>query len=175
LYVTAVVDEEEVISCLSIVLKNKSAVMKFARRCNLPGAEGVFAWKFWELCDDGEYYKAAELAVIIHMDSLATEKIIEYLRSAKLGKKEPNPVFLYFKRRLENGPLNNIGSFKLCELFLQRERKNFIIYLMKDSKLCCSKNWAICSKNMTTFWPGQRIYEPVAILRLLNVFPRNIS
>ncbi|KRY45416.1 Clathrin heavy chain 1 [Trichinella britovi] len=115
--VTAVVDEEEVISCLSIVLKNKSAVMKFARRCNLPGAEGVFAWKFWELCDNGEYYKAAELAVIIHVDSLATEKIIEYLRSAKLGKKEPNP-------------------------------------------LCCSKNWAIFSKNMTTFWPGQRIYEP---------------
>ncbi|KRZ84404.1 Clathrin heavy chain 1 [Trichinella sp. T8] len=90
--VTAVVDEEEVISCLSIVLKNKSAVMKFARRCNLPGAEGVFAWKFWELCDNGEYYKAAELAVIIHVDSLATEKIIEYLRSAKLGKKEPNPA-----------------------------------------------------------------------------------
>ncbi|KRX34442.1 Clathrin heavy chain 1 [Trichinella murrelli] len=124
--VTAVVDEEEVISCLSIVLKNKSAVMKFARRCNLPGAEGVFAWKFWELCDNGEYYKAAELAVIIHVDSLATEKIIEYLRSAKLGKKEPNP-------------------------------------------LCCSKNLAIFSKDMTTFWPGQRIYEPVAILRSIAI------
>ncbi|KRZ48608.1 Clathrin heavy chain 1 [Trichinella nativa] len=148
--VTAVVDEEEVISCLR--------------------AEGVFAWKFWELCDNGEYYKAAELAVIIHVDSLAPEKIIEYLRSAELGKKEPNSVFLYFKRRLENGPLNNIvkRKEKFHHIFDERQQNNKMI-------LCCSKNWAICSKNMTTFWPGQRIYEPVAILRLLNDFPRNIS
>ncbi|KRY12642.1 Clathrin heavy chain 2 [Trichinella patagoniensis] len=104
--VTAVIDEEEIISCLSISLKNKSAVMKFARRCNLPGAEGLFSWEFWDLCNNGEYYRAAELAAIIHMDTLATARIIEYLHSVKLGKKEPNPVFLYFKRRLENGPLN---------------------------------------------------------------------
>ncbi|KRY12639.1 Clathrin heavy chain [Trichinella patagoniensis] len=65
--VTAVIDEEEIISCLSISLKNKSAVMKFARRCNLPGAEGLFSWEFWDLCNNGEYYRAAELAAIIHM------------------------------------------------------------------------------------------------------------
>ncbi|KRY32712.1 Clathrin heavy chain [Trichinella spiralis] len=65
--VTAVIDEEEIISCLNISLKNKSAVMKFARRCNLPGAEGLFAWEFWDLCNNGEYYRAAELAAIIHM------------------------------------------------------------------------------------------------------------
>ncbi|KRY12641.1 Clathrin heavy chain 1 [Trichinella patagoniensis] len=137
--VTAVIDEEEIISCLSISLKNKSAVMKFARRCNLPGAEGLFSWEFWDLCNNGEYYRAAELAAIIHMDTLATARIIEYLHSVKLGKKEPNPVFLYFKRRLENGPLNIMESFK------------FYVAL---------NNWAICSKNMTTFWHGQRIYEP---------------
>ncbi|KRY12640.1 Clathrin heavy chain 2 [Trichinella patagoniensis] len=132
--VTAVIDEEEIISCLSISLKNKSAVMKFARRCNLPGAEGLFSWEFWDLCNNGEYYRAAELAAIIHMDTLATARIIEYLHSVKLGKKEPNPVFLYFKRRLENGPLNIMESFKLCKLLLQRERKNFIRNLMKDDK-----------------------------------------
>ncbi|KRX74457.1 Clathrin heavy chain [Trichinella sp. T6] len=65
--VTAVINEEEIISCLSISLKNKSAVMKFARRCNLPGAEGLFSWEFWDLCNNGEYYRAAELAAIIHM------------------------------------------------------------------------------------------------------------
>ncbi|KRZ84152.1 Clathrin heavy chain [Trichinella sp. T8] len=90
--VTAVIDEEEIISCLSISLKNKSAVMKFARRCNLPGAEGLFSWEFWDLCNNGEYYRAAELAAIIHMDTLATARIIEYLHSVKLGKKEPNPL-----------------------------------------------------------------------------------
>ncbi|KRZ51505.1 Clathrin heavy chain [Trichinella nativa] len=90
--VTAVIDEEEIISCLSISLKNKSAVMKFARRCNLPGAEGLFSWEFWDLCNNGEYYRAAELAAIIHMDTLATARIIEYLYSVKLGKKEPNPL-----------------------------------------------------------------------------------
>ncbi|KRX74458.1 Clathrin heavy chain 2 [Trichinella sp. T6] len=132
--VTAVINEEEIISCLSISLKNKSAVMKFARRCNLPGAEGLFSWEFWDLCNNGEYYRAAELAAIIHMDTLATARIIEYLYSVKLGKKEPNPVFLYFKRRLENGPLNIMESFKLCKLLLQRERKNFIRNLMKDDK-----------------------------------------
>ncbi|KRZ70442.1 Clathrin heavy chain 1 [Trichinella papuae] len=168
---TAVVDEKEIISCLCIALKNKSTVLKFARRCNFPGAEGLFACEFWELCNNGEYYKAAELAAIIHMDALATEKIIEHLQTVKMEKGERNPVFLYFKRRLENGQLNDFESFKLCELVLQRKRKNLVKNWMKANKaikFCyvALKNWAICSKNMTTIWHGQRIYEPVAILRL---------
>ncbi|KRZ11093.1 Clathrin heavy chain 1, partial [Trichinella zimbabwensis] len=136
---TAVVDEEEIISCLCITLKNKSAVLKFARRCNFPGAEGLFACEFWELCNNGEYYKAAELAAIIRMDALATEKIIEHLQTVKMGKGERNPVFLYFKRRLENGQLNDFESFKLCELVLQRKRKNLVKNWMKANKLCCSE------------------------------------
>ncbi|KRZ36741.1 Clathrin heavy chain 2 [Trichinella pseudospiralis] len=135
---TAVINEQEIISCLSIALKNKSSVMKFARRCNFPGADGLYACEFWELCKNGEYYKAAELAAIIRMDAL-TEKIIEFLQSVKMGKRERNPVFLYFKRRLENGQLSDFESFKLCELVLQRKRINLVKNWMKANKLFCSE------------------------------------
>ena len=89
--------------------------MSLAARCNLPGAEDLFACNFDLLLWKGNIKEAAKLAASAPQGILRTPQTL-----LRLQEPDPNgsPLPHYFSALLDQGSLNNYESLELCRMVL---------------------------------------------------------
>ena len=110
---------------------------KMAKFCGLPGAEGLFADQFNKYLSEGDYEKAAKIAVEAPNGMLRTAETIQKF---KVAPQQPGgkgqPLLRYFSMMLESGiKLNGVETMELVKPVLASGRKDLVETWVKGDKV----------------------------------------
>ncbi|KAL3856703.1 hypothetical protein ACJMK2_011426 [Sinanodonta woodiana] len=133
------VEEDNIVQYISNNLQNPDLALKFASRCNLPGAEELFVKKFNLLFQSGQYSEAAKAAASAPKGILRTPQTIQRFQQVPAQAGQTSPLLQYFGILLDKGQLNKYESIELCRPVLQQGRKQLLEKWLKEEKLECSE------------------------------------
>ncbi|KAK3591520.1 hypothetical protein CHS0354_031628 [Potamilus streckersoni] len=133
------VEEDNIVQYISNNLQNPDLALKFASRCNLPGAEELFVKKFNMLFQSGQYSEAAKAAASAPKGILRTPQTIQRFQQVPAQAGQTSPLLQYFGILLDKGQLNKYESIELCRPVLQQGRKQLLEKWLKEDKLECSE------------------------------------
>ncbi|KRY15216.1 Clathrin heavy chain 1 [Trichinella patagoniensis] len=133
------IDEQNVIPYITNTLQNPDLAMRFAARCDLPGAEDLFVRKFTTLFNEQRYSEAAEIAAIAPKFILRTPQTIQKFQQVSKETTGANAILQYFAILLEKSRLNKFETIELCRPVLLQNRVQLIEKWLKENKLECSE------------------------------------
>ena len=133
------IDEENLIPYVIGTLNNPDLALKLSSRCDLPGADDLFALRFNQLLQTQNYAEAVKVAANSPMGILRTPQTIERLKMVPLAPGQTSPLLQYFGILLERGQLNKHESLELARPVLMQGRKQLLEKWLKEDKLDCSE------------------------------------
>ncbi|KRX38700.1 Clathrin heavy chain 1 [Trichinella sp. T9] len=133
------IDEQNVIPYITNTLQNPDLAMRFAARCDLPGAEDLFVRKFTTLFNEQRYSEAAEIAAVAPKFILRTPQTIQKFQQVSKETAGANAILQYFAILLEKSRLNKFETIELCRPVLLQNRVQLIEKWLKENKLECSE------------------------------------
>ncbi|THD27284.1 Clathrin heavy chain [Fasciola hepatica] len=133
------IDDETVVNYIMTTLDNSALALRFAARCNLPGAEDLFIRKFEALFQAGQYSEAAKIAANAPKGILRTPQTIQRFQQVATAPGQTSALLQYFGILLEQGQLNKFESLELCRPVLHQGRKQLLEKWLKEEKLECSE------------------------------------
>ncbi|KRX18795.1 Clathrin heavy chain 1 [Trichinella nelsoni] len=133
------IDEQNVIPYITNTLQNPDLAMRFAARCDLPGAEDLFVRKFNTLFNEQRYSEAAEIAAIAPKFILRTPQTIQKFQQVSKETTGANAILQYFAILLDKSRLNKFETIELCRPVLLQNRVQLIEKWLKENKLECSE------------------------------------
>ncbi|KRY40992.1 Clathrin heavy chain 1 [Trichinella spiralis] len=133
------IDEQNVIPYITNTLQNPDLAMRFAARCDLPGAEDLFVRKFTTLFNEQRYSEAAEIAAVAPKFILRTPQTIQKFQQVSKETTGANAILQYFAILLDRSRLNKFETIELCRPVLLQNRVQLIEKWLKENKLECSE------------------------------------
>lgn len=139
---SVVLDETTLIPYIVRNLHNLDLALKFAMRCGLDGAENLFVTRFAQLCEQGQFSKAARLAARSSGGILRIPSTIDTLKAGSSETSgEPAPLLQYFSILMEGSdPLNEKESEELLKLALSQGKKQMLEKCLSESKITCNES-----------------------------------
>jgi len=138
------VDQKNIVPYICGQMNDLDLGVKFAKRHNLPGADGIFRQQFTRLIQAQQYPQAMELAATSPQGVLRTIETINALKQVNQG----NGLLQYFQLLLKNGSLNEVESIELAKPVLAKPQGiEHIKGWLKDQKLQPSEDLGELLKN----------------------------
>ncbi|PJF16663.1 Clathrin heavy chain [Paramicrosporidium saccamoebae] len=113
--------------------------IRMAYNNDLPGADELFANRFTQLINMGDFVEAGKLAARSPRGMLRTPQTIETLKSVAVSPGQSSPLLQYFSILLEKGSLNHHESIELAKPVLSQNKKALLEKWLKENKLECSE------------------------------------
>jgi len=120
-------------------LNNRELAFRIASRNNLPGANQLFVARFNDLCNQGNFLEAAEVAATSPQGILRTPETIERFKQVPNVQGQLSPILQYFGILLEKSVLNKYESLELTRPVIAQGRKQLLERWLKEDKLECSE------------------------------------
>jgi len=133
------VDEANLVPYVCKQLSNFPLALRLAVRCNLPGAEQLFAQQFNNLMNTQDFKGAAKLAAESPQQVLRTPDTIARFQAAPATPGQPTPILTYFGMLLEKGKLNAMESLELAKPVIQQGKQQLLQKWISEDKLECTE------------------------------------
>ncbi|KAF9365590.1 hypothetical protein BGX34_009416 [Mortierella sp. NVP85] len=133
------VDENNLVPYIVNTIGNPELALKIATRSGLPGADDLYAQRFQQVFQSGDYGQAAKMAANSPRGVLRTPQTIERFKHLTVTQGTVPPILQYFGTLLEKGELNKYESLELAKPVLAQGRKQLLEKWLKEDKLECSE------------------------------------
>ena len=134
------VDENNIIPYLLQNPANSALALQLVKKAGLPGADNLYQQQFEQLCAQGQFEEAANIAAKSPRGFLRTPQTIERFKQAPPPSQGSlSIIFKYFGAILDKGSLNWFESIELVRPVLQQNRKHLVEKWLQENKLDCSE------------------------------------
>ncbi|CAK7563496.1 MAG: Clathrin heavy chain [Sporothrix epigloea] len=133
------VDEATIIPYLLQNPANTDLAIKIASRGDLPGAEPLYARKFDQLFQSGNFVEAARVAANSPQGFLRTSETIEKFKRLPQQPGQMSYILQYFGLLLDKGALNMTETLELAQPVVAQRRTELLEKWTKEEKLYSSE------------------------------------